>query len=283
MEPPFGEVLSSPELEQLQLVGVVRDEDHACGKHLSVDAEVQPMWVAQCSQQRAGCRERLPPAAVSLAPVHEGGVRADRDVVQEQTLAGAADVDPTFRTAECLERRHRITTVETEIASEVIAGPERNADERQVAFDRDLGDGRERAVAACDPDRRAVARGFRRNRGCVLALREHVRADRPLGRSGSQLLGARASPARSRIDQQKPAQNWASIGLSGWQVRPFGSCESGRLRPIMCPMSDRGLHRIEADLEESWLEDWAGVGIAELEAYLAKHAAFLSYLEDAKS
>jgi hypothetical protein len=48
-------------------------------------------------------------------------------------------------------------------------------------------------------------------------------------------------------------------------------------------MSDRGFHRIEADLEESWLEDWAGVGIAELEAYLAKHAAFLTYLENAKS
>jgi hypothetical protein len=48
-------------------------------------------------------------------------------------------------------------------------------------------------------------------------------------------------------------------------------------------MSDRGFHRIEADLEESWLDDWAGVGIAELEAYLAKHAAFLSYLEHAKS
>jgi hypothetical protein len=48
-------------------------------------------------------------------------------------------------------------------------------------------------------------------------------------------------------------------------------------------MSDRGFHRIEADLEDSWLEDWAGVGIAELEAYLAKHAAFISFLEDAKS
>jgi hypothetical protein len=47
-------------------------------------------------------------------------------------------------------------------------------------------------------------------------------------------------------------------------------------------MSDRGFHRIEADLADSWLEDWAGVGIAELEAYLAKHAAFLSFLEDAK-
>ena len=45
------------------------------------------------------------------------------------------------------------------------------------------------------------------------------------------------------------------------------------------PMSDRGFHRIEADLEESWLEDWAGVGIAELESYLAKHAAFIAFLE----
>ncbi len=44
-------------------------------------------------------------------------------------------------------------------------------------------------------------------------------------------------------------------------------------------MSDRGFHRIEADLEDSWLEDWAGVGIAELEAYLAKHAAFLTFLD----
>jgi hypothetical protein len=44
-------------------------------------------------------------------------------------------------------------------------------------------------------------------------------------------------------------------------------------------MSDRGFHEIEADLEPSWLDDWAGVGIAELESYLAKHAAFLAYLD----
>ncbi len=46
-------------------------------------------------------------------------------------------------------------------------------------------------------------------------------------------------------------------------------------------MSDRGFHQIEADLEESWLEDWVGVGIAELESYLAKHAAFTAFLEAA--
>ena len=44
-------------------------------------------------------------------------------------------------------------------------------------------------------------------------------------------------------------------------------------------MADRGFHRIEADLEETWLADWAAVGIAELEEYLAKHAAFRDFLE----
>lgn len=44
-------------------------------------------------------------------------------------------------------------------------------------------------------------------------------------------------------------------------------------------MSERGLHRIEDDLNESWIEDWAGAGVAEIEALLAKHAAFLSFLE----
>jgi hypothetical protein len=44
-------------------------------------------------------------------------------------------------------------------------------------------------------------------------------------------------------------------------------------------MSEFGLHRIEDDLSETWLEDWAGAGVAEIEEYLAKHAAFLSFLD----
>jgi len=44
-------------------------------------------------------------------------------------------------------------------------------------------------------------------------------------------------------------------------------------------MSERGLHFIEDDLSETWLEDWAGAGVGEIEAYLAKHAAFLKFLE----
>ena len=44
-------------------------------------------------------------------------------------------------------------------------------------------------------------------------------------------------------------------------------------------MSERGLHRIEDDIADTWVEDWAGAGVAEIEEYLAKHAAFLSFLD----
>ena len=53
----------------------------------------------------------------------------------------------------------------------------------------------------------------------------------------------------------------------------------GRKSIIFVTMSERGLHNIADDLSETWVEDWAAVGLAELEALLAKHAAFLSFLE----
>jgi hypothetical protein len=43
-------------------------------------------------------------------------------------------------------------------------------------------------------------------------------------------------------------------------------------------MSEFGFHRIEDDIAETWLEDWAGAGLCEIEAFLAKHADFLRYL-----
>ena len=52
-----------------------------------------------------------------------------------------------------------------------------------------------------------------------------------------------------------------------------------RRAPDYLFMSERGLHYIEDDLSDSWLEDWAGAGVAEIEAYLAKHAAFNLFLE----
>ena len=43
-------------------------------------------------------------------------------------------------------------------------------------------------------------------------------------------------------------------------------------------MSERGFHRIEDDIAETWLEDWADAGPGEIEAFLAKHADFLRFL-----
>jgi hypothetical protein len=48
---------------------------------------------------------------------------------------------------------------------------------------------------------------------------------------------------------------------------------------IMASVSERGFHCIEDDIAETWLEDWAGAGLGELEAYLAKHADFLRFVE----
>jgi hypothetical protein len=39
------------------------------------------------------------------------------------------------------------------------------------------------------------------------------------------------------------------------------------------------LHQIEADLSDGSFEEWLGSGVGDLEAYLAKHVAFQSYLE----
>jgi hypothetical protein len=54
---------------------------------------------------------------------------------------------------------------------------------------------------------------------------------------------------------------------------------SGGSRSDDFSMSERGLHYIEDDLSETWVEDWAGAGVAEMEAYLAKYAAFHWFLE----
>jgi hypothetical protein len=39
------------------------------------------------------------------------------------------------------------------------------------------------------------------------------------------------------------------------------------------------LHRIEDDLADGWVAEWAGSGVDAIEAYLAKHLAFLTYLD----
>ena len=44
-------------------------------------------------------------------------------------------------------------------------------------------------------------------------------------------------------------------------------------------MNERGLHYIEDDLSETWVEDWARAGVTQIEDLLGKHAAFENFLE----
>jgi len=43
------------------------------------------------------------------------------------------------------------------------------------------------------------------------------------------------------------------------------------------------LHRIEDDLNESWIESWARNGVEAIEEYLAKYLAFQRYLDEASA
>jgi hypothetical protein len=53
---------------------------------------------------------------------------------------------------------------------------------------------------------------------------------------------------------------------------------------IIVGMEDSGiLHRIDDDLSDTWIEDWAQVGVQAIEHYLAKHLAFLSFLDEASA
>lgn len=45
-------------------------------------------------------------------------------------------------------------------------------------------------------------------------------------------------------------------------------------------LSEHGLHRIDEDLAEGWLEAFVATGLDEVEAYLRKHADFQTFLED---
>ena len=45
-------------------------------------------------------------------------------------------------------------------------------------------------------------------------------------------------------------------------------------------LSEHGLHRIDDDLAEGWLETFVADGLDEVEAFLRKHADFQSFLED---
>jgi hypothetical protein len=134
-----------------------------------------------------------------LSLVDELGVRSDRDVVEEEPFAYLPDVDPSLHTLEGRESADRIVAVETEVAREVVPSAERDADERHVALECQLGDGRQRSVAPGDAQR---GRARPRERRRIVAGAEDSGFDSSAPCFVFELFDIRASPARMRIDQE---------------------------------------------------------------------------------
>jgi hypothetical protein len=124
---------------------------------------------------------------MSFASVNETGIDPERDVVQEETLVGTADIDAPFGPTECVQRAARVVSVDPEVAGEVVARSERDADEGQVSFERDAGDRRQRSITARHPERVRIGRACEPGR--VLAVAEDVRLDPERVRFLRQVLG----------------------------------------------------------------------------------------------
>jgi hypothetical protein len=135
-----------------------------------------------------------------LATVDEMRVDTEGHVVEEDAAADAPDVyAPLAPGFVRRQRPDRVVAVESYVAGEVIAGPERNADERDATLECHLGDRAERTVAAGHADRpcRRTRDGRR-----VVALLQDVHGDAASLRLAGQFLRVRAPVPRARIDEK---------------------------------------------------------------------------------
>ena len=125
-----------------------------------------------------------------LAPVHEAGVDPERDVVEEEAVAGARHVDPPLdAVAEGGQGPDRVVAVEPEVTREVVPRPEGDADEWHVLLDRDRGDSGERTVAAGHAEH--VGSGAPRELLQIVAVLEEAHLDAAGGRRVAELGGGR--------------------------------------------------------------------------------------------
>ena len=105
MELALVEALSLSDREQLELVGVVGDEHDSRVGGPAVDRHAERPRVPEREAKRPQARERVASPAVALAAVDEPRVEAERDVVQEEPVVHAADVDPPLVPLERVRER----------------------------------------------------------------------------------------------------------------------------------------------------------------------------------
>jgi hypothetical protein len=241
VESTLVQALPLADRKQLERVVVVRDHGELGVDRLPVDGQPDAVAIAGQQEERAKLGERVPAPAMTLPLVDEVRVEAERDVVQEEPLADSPDVDPLLRAGERVESAKRVVPVEAQIAREVVSRPERNADERKVAFERDLGDRGERAVAAGDTERVGLAGGSGQG-GWIILGSEDPGVD-PAARSFvAKLLRARAAAPRAGIDEEK------TYALTGSSSSERSSADFG-WAPIAAAAGSPSLNRTIAGIE----------------------------------
>src|SRR5581483_8525824 len=177
--------------------------------------------------------------------------------------------------------------------------PERRRPRTQAALRTDRrAPGRARSGSSCRTARRrtaARARSPHRRRRPSTRRRPRRRAPRrpPRAPARRDRRPARARARRSRAPARQPPATGRRrpSPTSDSRIETAWACPNPKIgRPAHAAvrnrrdhrsMDDRGtLHLIEDDLKQSWVEVWAAGGLREIEAYLAKHLAFLTYLDE---
>jgi hypothetical protein len=148
--------------------------------------------------------------------VHEPGIEAERDVVQEEPSVHACHVDPPLTSGEGGEGGDGVVAIETEVAGEVVPRAERDDDERDVVLDGHLGHGCERAVAARDADR-PVRGACQLDR--VVPRLEHPRLDPEPLSLAAELARVRSSAAGARVDDEEAADAVSIANQRGKEPR----------------------------------------------------------------
>ena len=223
MELALVEPLALSHRRQVEHVRVVRDQHEPALDGAFVDRDPQRLTVREQNRPCADARERLATSPVLFASMHELRVETERDVVEEQTVTGATDVDAPLAAVERAQRIDRVVAIEAEVACEVVARAERNADEGAVTLDRDGRDRRKRPVAARDPEDVRAGRA-RDLRGVVALLQDCGSIPRVRASATSSSALGESLPERG-LTRSRPAKRSGNVsgtgGGSNWADRPI--------------------------------------------------------------